>query len=499
MNHKNSKNSYEQHLREKHKIPDECEVFVRQGYITKESNIPHSEDLTQRGKLLQTQFRIYKLIYDEVKDEILKIYSIIDQAKEDLEILKIQNSSYSVDKDLLEIEIESTAETMIDELSRSIRKLTQKTYEKTYKTLIEEWPDTLGNDLELLKLSNNNLIKNELYDTISSWIANFKAWLFDNINFAFDDSFLEEKGFIQKGLFDNFFDGIKETFEKVKDKIETITRNAILTAQTAAQKIAFKVQRVESYEIILSGHPNTCEKCREMADKSKNRPINIADLKIGETAPPFHPNCRCTMIPSVFAEKDGSVREQIVIAFNVAFELLAQIGLTEKLIPPFYDFVKSAIWNIGSFYLGNMKKLPLAKEMFYLGMYGEGKGMSKKATELIIECLKESDILKEKIREYTKNGKDFNSGKTLAHFTPKEPDLHYSVQRVDLWLEGKKLEEEGKWEIKVKLRDEYDFTEFRNSLAFTDLANNLGEAMQRNGMMTEFTTEVEFTHIFEEL
>ena len=76
------------------------------------------------------------------------------------------------------------------------------------------------------------MIDNELYDTITLWIANFKTWLFDNINSAFDDPFLEEKSFIQKGLFDNFFDGIKETFEKAKDKIETITRNAILNAQT---------------------------------------------------------------------------------------------------------------------------------------------------------------------------------------------------------------------------------------------------------------------------
>ena len=397
-----------------------------------------------------------------------------------------------MNEDLLQVEIESTAETMTYKLSRSIHKLTQKTYEKTYETLTQEWS---GTSVKTKELPIDNLIDNELYDTISSWIANFKTWLFDNINSAFDDSFLEEKSFIQKGLFDNFFDSIKETFEKGKNKIEPITRNAILNAQTLAQKIAFKVQRVESYQIILSSSPNTCEKCHEMAGEH----FNIADLEIGETAPPFHPNCGCTMIPYVAAEKDGSAWEQIVIAFNVAFELLAQIGPTEKLIPPFYDFVKSAIWAAGNFYLGNIKKLPLAREMFRLGMYGEGKGMSDKAKELIIECLKESDILKEKIREYTKNGKDFNSGKTLAHFTPKEPDLHYSVQRVDLWLEGKKLEEEGKWEINVKLRDEYDFTEFRNSLAFTDLANNLGEAMQRNGMMTEFTTEVEFTHIFEEL
>ncbi len=233
-----------------------------------------------------------------------------------------------------------------------------------------------------------------------------------------------------------------------------------------------------------------------MAAKSKDRPFNIADLKIGETAPPFHPNCGCTMIPRAHAEKDGSIREYIVIAFNVAFEFLAHIGPTEKLLPPFYNFVKSIIWEVGNFYLGSMEKLPLAQEMFRLGMYGEGKGLSDKARQLLIQRLKESDILKEEIRKYTKNGEDFNSGKTWVEFTHQEPDLHYSMQKVDLWLEGRKLEN-GKWEIKVKLRDDYDFTEFRNSLAFTDLANNLGEAMQRNGMMTEFVTEVEFTHIFE--
>ncbi len=92
---------------------------------------------------------------------------------------------------------------------------------------------------------------------------------------------------------------------------------------------------------------------------------------------------------------------------------------------------------------------------------------------MLIEELKKSNILREKIREYTKKDKDFNSGKTSIHFTPIESNLHYSVQNAYLWLEGKKLEEEGKWEIQVRLRDVYDFTEFRNSLAFTYPANNL--------------------------
>ncbi len=225
--------------------------------------------------------------------------------------------------------------------------------------------------------------------------------------------------------------------------------------------------------------------------------FNIADLKIGETAPPFHPNYGCTMIPRDHADKDGSRWEQIVIAFNVAFEFLAQIGPTEKLIPPFYNLVKSIIWNMGDFYLGNVKKLPLAQEMFRLGMYGEGKGMSKKATELIIEAMKNSKKLKNTILELTESGEDFDTGKFNFGFEKEiDEDLYYAVQNVNMRIIGTNLGSDT-WKIKVISWDKYDFTTFRNSLAFADLANNLGEAMQRNGMMTEYDTYTEYEYIFQ--
>lgn len=494
MNNKNFKKNYEQYLRKKYSLPDSCEILVKQGHITKENETLQIMNLTQRGKLLQAQFRTYKLIYDEIKDEILKTYSIIDRAKEDVEILEIQNNSYSINKNLLEIEIESIAKSITDELAKSIRKITQKTYETTRETLAKEWSEILGTSPEP---SDDDLIESELYDKIDSWIKSFKTWLFENINFASYDTYLEEKSFIQKNILDDFFNGIKETFEKVKGKIESITRNAILNAQTAAQKIEFKKQRVESYEIVLSENPNSCEKCREMAAKSKDRPFNIADLKIGETAPPFHPNCGCTMIPADQADKDGSIWEYIVIAFNVAFEFLAHIGPTEKLLPPFYNFVKSIIWEVGNFYLGSMEKLPLAQEMYYLGMYGEGKGMSKKATKLMIEAMKNSKKLQNTILELTEPGEDFDTGKFNFGFEKEtDEDLYYAVQNVNMRIIGTNLGNDT-WKIKVISWDKYDFTTFRNSLAFADLANNLGEAMQRNGMMTEYDTYTEYEYIFQ--
>lgn len=277
-------NSYKQHLRRKYKLSDDCEILIKQGYVAKDDLTPQKIKLTQRGKLLETQFRIHKLIYDEIENEISKIYDIIERAKEDIEILEIQNGSYEMSENLLQIEVESAIENIFYDLSRSIHKISKKTYQKVYETLIESRTGKSGNALEL---PADDLIEGELYDKINAWLKNFKEWLFDNINTAFNDSFLETKSYVQKGLFDEAFEKVKDVLSKVKGKIETMIRNTILNAQTAAQKIAFKVQRVESYEVVLSDHPKTCEKCREMADKSKGSPINISDLKIGETAPPL--------------------------------------------------------------------------------------------------------------------------------------------------------------------------------------------------------------------
>lgn len=469
-------------------------VVVKQGYILKEpaSYGLKNESLTPQGRLLRSIFGIQKLVYDAVKEDVAKIYALIDKAKEDIELLEIQNRYSPSEEYKLQNEINAVAKNMCREISYLINKISKSTYETVYKSLIRILTETSATNQVL---PDEDLEINGIYDKINTWLEDFKSWLLGSINASFENSLSENKSYVQKGLFNNIFENIRDTFEKSKEKTESAVRNAILNVWTVADKIAFKVARVEAYQVILSGHPNACEKCKEMAEKTIKNPINIADLKVGVTAPPFHPNCGCMMIPRNAAVKDGSLREQLAIALNVALEFLAQIGPTEKLFPPFYGFVKSAISGIGNFYLQS-QGWDITRALFNWGMYGNGRSLPNKVKNMLIEELKKSNILREKIREYTKGVQSFDSGKTWAHFTPEEPALHYSVQKVDLWLKGNKLKD-GRWKVNVKLEDDYDFTEFRNSLRFTDLANNLGEAMQRNGMMKEYKTEVEFTHIFE--
>lgn len=63
---------------------------------------------------------------------------------------------------------------------------------------------------------------------------------------------------------------------------------------SAAQLDSYKRLGVEKYQVIAALDKTTCGACGHM---DKQEPLNIKDFKIGVTAPPFHPNCRCTTVP----------------------------------------------------------------------------------------------------------------------------------------------------------------------------------------------------------
>ena len=54
----------------------------------------------------------------------------------------------------------------------------------------------------------------------------------------------------------------------------------------------------------------------------------------------------------------------------------------------------------------------------------------------------------------------------------------------------------GSWLINVTISDTYDFTEFLEGLGFSDIADNLGWAMQTNGMMKSHNWTVSYSYYY---
>lgn len=81
-----------------------------------------------------------------------------------------------------------------------------------------------------------------------------------------------------------------------------MTESAFISS--AAQKDCFNSLDVENYEILATLDFHTSVICRSMDSKV----FPMSEYQIGVTAPPFHPNCRTTTIPSFDDDYDISTR-----------------------------------------------------------------------------------------------------------------------------------------------------------------------------------------------
>lgn len=82
-----------------------------------------------------------------------------------------------------------------------------------------------------------------------------------------------------------------------------------------------------------------------------------------------------------------------------------------------------------------------------------------------------------------------------VEFTAKDiinKDLYYSLQHVDFSIKG--IKKRGVWYLTISVQDTYDFDNIRSfsKLSFGNVANDLGWAMQRVGMMTPYKISVSY-------
>lgn len=99
-----------------------------------------------------------------------------------------------------------------------------------------------------------------------------------------------------------FIPQIRKKFDVSRCNAERLLRTEIARVQTQAQAESYEANGIDEYEYIACGLKDVCPLCKEMDGKT----FKLKDMKIGENAPPLHPNCHCATAPYL----DRKVYEQ---------------------------------------------------------------------------------------------------------------------------------------------------------------------------------------------
>lgn len=86
---------------------------------------------------------------------------------------------------------------------------------------------------------------------------------------------------------------IRKKFDVSRCNAERLLRTEIARVQTQAQAESYEANGIDEYEYVACGLKDVCPLCKEVDGKT----FKLKDMKIGENAPPMHPNCHCATAP----------------------------------------------------------------------------------------------------------------------------------------------------------------------------------------------------------
>lgn len=134
------------------------------------------------------------------------------------------------------------------------------------------------------------------------WAADGKAWssrVWENINR------LQET--LNEGLIDCVVAGrkptelkrvLQERFGVSYNRANTLVRTEMAHIQTMAAQQRYKDYGLEYYEI-LGNDDDSCGNHGVDCHKMNGKRFSYAEMKVGKNAPPFHPNCKCCIVPVI--------------------------------------------------------------------------------------------------------------------------------------------------------------------------------------------------------
>ena len=201
----------------------------------------------------------------------------------------------------LKLSTTNSIEKAMGGMTDDVDKMLRDVYKSTYYKGCYEFQRGTGIGFDLAKVNDRYL------DAILK-----KPWCADGSNFS--DKIWKNKTKLVNEL-DNELtrmaltgDAPGESIRRISKALHTSKNNAatlVMTEQafftSVAQQDAFKELGVGEFEVVATLDGLTCTTCG--SHDSDHRPMS--EFKPGITAPPYHPNCRCTTVPYFDDEFDA--------------------------------------------------------------------------------------------------------------------------------------------------------------------------------------------------
>lgn len=202
----------------------------------------------------------------------------------------------------LRIQLINSAEKLLSIESSVLPDCLKKTYQEGYyKTLFEI------NKKFQIKTDFMTLNEKKLEMVLK------KPWSSDGIHFSeriWGTQRARLVSTLQNELLHNLVTGDtpQKCIKRISERFDVTMRNAerlVYTESSAissrAKQDSFKEVGVKRFEVIGTLDLKTCSSCGYLDGEV----FPMADFKIGSTAPPFHPNCRCSTAPYVVGNEEG--------------------------------------------------------------------------------------------------------------------------------------------------------------------------------------------------
>lgn len=201
----------------------------------------------------------------------------------------------------LKLSTTNSIEKAMGGMTDDVDKMLRDVYKSTYYKGCYEFQRGMGIGFDLAKVNDRYL------DAILK-----KPWCADGSNFS--DKIWKNKTKLVNELDNELMrmaltgDAPGESIRRISKALHTSKNNAatlVMTEQafftSIAQQDAFKELGVGEFEVVATLDGLTCTTCG--SHDGEHRPMS--EFKPGITAPPYHPNCRCTTVPYFDDEFDA--------------------------------------------------------------------------------------------------------------------------------------------------------------------------------------------------